>query len=508
MWQSAPDTCVSGSQVGAGVNIGVLSPAARRRSLTRWQVAYGWRLMLAGVVGVDALALGLTFMLAYVIRFQLDLPIFRVGNESPAFYTQIVLWALPAWLLLFVLYRLYDRRFVFVGAQEYGRIFSACTVGALGIIVISFLYETPSIARGWLVLVWALSIVTLCSERFVVRRFVRELHRRGRLTTPTIIVGANEEGTALADQLLADHRSGMKLVGFVASGSGDKDISTGRMPMLGRLEDLPGLLSAWDAADIVIATSALSRDELLDLYRRFGHDERIELRLSSGLYEFRTTGVRVQEFSAVPLMTLERVRITGADAFLKAMLDYMAAFFGVVALLPALALIALIVRLDSAGPIIHRRRVLGRGGSEFYAFKFRTMIKDRRIRQAPISFPDRRSPDKPTHDPRITRVGKLLRRTSLDELPQLINVLRGEMSLVGPRMISPEEASRYGKWQFNLLTVKPGITGPWQTQGRCTLSYEERVRLSMDYIRNYSIWLDLEILLRTIPSVISGRGAF
>jgi lipopolysaccharide/colanic/teichoic acid biosynthesis glycosyltransferase len=155
-----------------------------------------------------------------------------------------------------------------------------------------------------------------------------------------------------------------------------------------------------------------------------------------------------------------------------------------------------------------RRRVLGRGGTQFDAFKFRTMIADRRIKQVPVAFADRRSAAKPTYDPRVTRIGRLLRRTSLDELPQLFNVVRGEMSLVGPRMISPEEASLYGKWQFNLLTVKPGITGPWQTRGRGTLSYEERVRLSMDYIRNYSIWVDLEILLRTVPSVISGRGAY
>jgi exopolysaccharide biosynthesis polyprenyl glycosylphosphotransferase len=464
--------------------------------------------MLAGVVGLDALALILTFVLAYVIRFHFGVAIFQVGDESPSFYTQIVVWALPAWLVLFVLYRLYDRRFIFVGAQEYGRVFSSCTAGALGIIVISFFYEMPSVARGWLVLVWLLSIVTVCAERFVMRRFVRQLHRRGLLTTPTIIVGTNEEGWALAEQLLDDHRSGMRLVGFVTASPEGHDAPSGRLSVLGGLHDLPALLSAWAAADLVIATTALTRDQLLDLYRRFGHDERIELRLSSGLYEFRTTGVRVQEFSAVPLMTLERVRITGADAVLKALLDYTAAFLGMIALLPCLALVAALVRLDSGGSIIHRRRVLGRGGAEFEAFKFRTMIKDRRVAQVPISFVERRSPDKPAQDPRITRIGKILRRTSLDELPQLVNVLRGEMSLVGPRMISPAEAVRYGKWQFNLLTVKPGITGPWQTRGRCTLSYEERVRLSMDYIRNYSIWLDLEILLRTIPSVISGRGAF
>ena len=353
-----------------------------------------------------------------------------------------------------------------------------------------------------------LSIALVCGERFVARRFVRQLHARGHLTTPAIIVGTNEEGRALADQLLHDPRSGMQLRGFVTTGPDDSAAPIHRLSVLGTMDDLPDLLSSCDAADLVIATTALSRAQLLDLYRRFGHDERIELRLSSGLYEFRTTGVRVQEFSAVPLMTLERVRITGADAVLKSLLDYTAAGLGLLALLPCLLLVAALVRFDSAGPIFYRRRVLGRGGSQFDAFKFRTMIQDRRSRQMPITFADRRSPDKPTQDPRITPIGRFLRRTSLDELPQLVNVLRGEMSLVGPRMISPDEASRYGKWQFNLLTVKPGITGPWQTRGRCDLSYEERVRLSMDYIRNYSIWVDFEILLRTVPIVARGDGAY
>lgn len=490
------------------MNIGVLNPVAEPRSLPRWRVARGWRIMIAGLVGLDASVLILTFVLAYVIRFQLDLSVFQVGRESPTFYTNIVLWALPAWLVLFCLYRLYDRRFIFVGAQEYGRVFSSCTVGVLGIIVISFFYETPNVARGWLVLVWLLAIGLVCGERFVVRRLVRQLHARGHLTTPTIIVGTNEEGLALADQLVHDHRSGMRMCGFVATAAGEQAGTINGLPVLGDLNDLGNLLRTWNAADLVIATTALTRDELLELYRRFGHDERIELRLSSGLYEFRTTGVRVQEFSAVPLMTLERVRITGSDAVLKALLDYTAAVLLLIALLPCLVLVAVLVRLDSPGPIIYRRRVLGRGGFQFEAFKFRTMVQDRRVTQAAISFPDRRGMVKSQDDPRVTRLGRLLRRTSLDELPQLLNVLRGEMSLVGPRMISPEEASLYGKWRFNLLTVKPGITGPWQTRGRCNLSYDERVRLSMDYIRNYSIWLDLEILLRTVPSVISGDGAY
>lgn len=209
-------------------------------------------------------------------------------------------------------------------------------------------------------------------------------------------------------------------------------------------------------------------------------------------------------------ITSQHAGITGAAAFVKATLDYVGALCGLVVLSPLLLIAALIVKMDSPGPVIHRRRVLGRGGRPFDAFKIRTMVanadeviaSDHGLREA------FKTGHKLRVDPRVTRVGRFLRRASVDELPQLVNVLRGEMSLVGPRMIAPEEADRYGEWQSILLTVKPGITGPWQVTGRSDIAYEERVRLSIHYIRNYSIWHDLEIMLRTIPTILNGRGAY
>src|SRR5262249_24364346 len=159
-------------------------------------------------------------------------------------------------------------------------------------------------------------------------------------------------------------------------------------------------------------------------------------------------------------MSPRRVRITGAEALVKTAADYVLATFVLIALAPVLGIVALLIRLDSPGPAIYRRRILGVSGKPFDAFKFRTMIvnSERRRHGQPITFPERRLNGKRRRDPRVTRIGQFLRRTSLDELPQLINVLRGEMSLVGPRMIAPDEARLYGKWRFNLLTVKPGIT--------------------------------------------------
>ncbi len=177
---------------------------------------------------------------------------------------------------------------------------------------------------------------------------------------------------------------------------------------------------------------------------------------------------------------------------------------------PFMLAIAVAVKLDSSGPVFYRRRVVGVGAKPFDALKFRTMHVDAEERLA-------RDPElrrqfeqnyKLKNDPRVTRVGRLLRRTSLDELPQLFNVLLGQMSLVGPRMITSEERARYGKWRMNLCTVKPGITGLWQVSGRSDVGYEERVMLDMHYIRNFSIWLDLHLLWRTIPAVLKGHGAY
>ncbi|HLH74298.1 MAG TPA: sugar transferase, partial [Chloroflexota bacterium] len=411
---------------------------------------------------------------------------------------------------IFALHRLYDRHFVFTCFQEYTRVINACMAGMLTLVLMSFLDPTLLISRGWLLLTCFLSIVFVGSCRFSARRLLRQLRRRGLFVTPTVIIGANEEGKALAEQFLADLGSGMRLIGFA-----DDTVTVGTpvfggLQVISNLADLDAAVHQRGVQEILIAMTSLSRDQLLDVYRTFGHDEDVELRLSSGLFEILTTGVRVHEVSCVPLMTPQRVRITEIDSFLKMLLDYVGAVVALIIFSPLIFFIGFLVKLDSPGPILYRRRVLGRCGKPFDALKFRTMVvnADEVLANDPELREAFEKGYKLKSDPRVTRVGRLLRRSSLDELPQLINVLRGEMSLVGPRMITPEEATRYGKWQLNLLTVKPGITGPWQINGRSEIPYEDRVRLSMHYIRNYSIWLDLGILIRTILVVVQGKGAY
>ena len=179
-------------------------------------------------------------------------------------------------------------------------------------------------------------------------------------------------------------------------------------------------------------------------------------------------------------------------------------------LFPVFLVVAIAIKLDSPGPVFYRRRVLGVNGDEFDAFKFRTMDmhSDEILKNNPDLLKEYNENYKIKQDPRITSVGKILRKTSLDELPQLMNVLRNEMAIVGPRMITPQELAKYDQWDINLMTVKPGITGLWQVRGRSDISYNERVRLDMYYIRNWTIWLDIQIIVQTIPAVLLRRGAY
>lgn len=201
--------------------------------------------------------------------------------------------------------------------------------------------------------------------------------------------------------------------------------------------------------------------------------------------------------------------VDGWGAFFKNVGSPPLAALALLVLLPLLALVALAVALTSRGPIIHRRRVLGQHGRQFDAFKFRTMVPDADavLHADPELLKQFRQTHKLQHDPRVTPVGRLLRRTSLDELPQLVNVLCGDMWLVGPRMIAPEELERFGPFGQRRLAVKPGLTGLWQVSGRQTTSYERRVELDMEYIERWSLRLELSILLRTVSAVATGRGA-
>jgi exopolysaccharide biosynthesis polyprenyl glycosylphosphotransferase len=473
---------------------------ARRRLSTLWVVA--------PLIVSDAACILFSMAMSYHLRFRV---LEYHAVLSAAFYVRLAWVAVPLWLLTFALYRLYHPDHVFGGLQEYSSAFNACTAGIVVLVIYSFLDRRADqdISRGWLTMVWFFSVVSVAGVRFVYRRLVYRLRRRGLFVQRALVVGANAEGRAVVGQLQASPTAGIDVLGFV-----DSKLSPGAMvedvPVLSDLNGLKNVVECTGVDELIIIPTALDRERLLDIYRDWGTDRNVHIRLSSGLYELFTTGVQVSEVGFVPLVSLNRTRITGPDALMKAVLDFVGASVGVALLAFVSPIIALLTWLDSPGPVIHRRRVVGLHGREFDAFKFRTMIPDADayLENHPELKEEWEQTGKIKDDPRITRVGRFLRRYSFDELPQLLNVLRGEMSLVGPRMITPAELTHFGRWRHNLLTVKPGLTGLWQISGRADLSYEERVRMDMRYIRNYTVWQDLRLLFNTVCAVSRGRGAY
>jgi exopolysaccharide biosynthesis polyprenyl glycosylphosphotransferase len=348
-------------------------------------------------------------------------------------------------------------------------------------------------------------------SRFLLRRIVYALRKYGFFLTPAVIVGANQEGRWLAEQLLRWETSGLHLVGFVDKKTPVTFPLFHDLVSLGSVDQLDDIIERYDVGEIILASSAIStRDYLLEIFRKYGVSDKVNIRMSSGLYEVLTTGLTVSEFAYVPLVYVNKVRLTGVDNFIKFVMDYAITIIGSIVISPLLALIVILVKFSSPGPVMHKRLVMGLNGKQFYALKFRTMVTNGEeiLNQHPELKEELARTHKLKNDPRITRIGAILRKFSLDELPQLINVLKRDMSLVGPRMISPEEVAMYKQFDMNLLTVLPGMTGVWQVSGRSDVSYEERVRLDMYYIRNWSIWLDLQLLFQTIPAVLKSRGAY
>jgi exopolysaccharide biosynthesis polyprenyl glycosylphosphotransferase len=471
-----------------------------------------WRLYIAGLILSDAVMTSLAFWLAYYVRFEWFVQYF----DSPATVSfaqyRFLLYTMPLlWLVIFVANGLYVKETLLGGTHEYSRVLRSASAGFLIIVLAGFLQPTLIIARGWLLMTWGISFLLVVGARFGLRRYVYSLRKHGYFLTPAVIVGANQEGRWLAEQLLRWETSGLCLVGFVDKKEPRTSPLFHGLHSLGSVEKLGEIIEQYHIGEVILASSAFStRDHLLDIFRMFGVSEKVNIRMSSGLYEVLATGLTINEIAYVPLVYVNKVRLAGTDSVVKFILDYLGALVGLVILSPLLLLISFCIKVSSPGPVLHRRLVMGLNGKQFYALKFRTMVinGDEVLDQHPELKGELATNYKLKNDPRVTQVGAFLRKYSLDELPQLFNVLRRDMSLVGPRMISPEEAPMYKQFDMNLLTVLPGITGLWQVSGRSDISYEERVRLDMYYVRNWSLWLDLQLIFQTIPAVLRAQGAY
>ena len=470
-----------------------------------------WRLFVGALVVNDVFFLVTAYALAYWIRFNLSVPLFRLDAiPNVRTYGLTVLFLIPFWVAASFVYDLYDNRSLLGGTKEYSRVFHVSILGTILIIFIDFLIMDLLLARAWLLMGWAFSFLFVAGGRLGLRRLVYALRKRGYYTANTLIVGANDEGFVLAQQLSEWQTSGLNILGFVDNNLVAGERAGENYVNFGTVDELDEIIERNKVEELILATGELSHETMVTLFKQYGTGTDVCIRLSSGLFGIVTNGLEVTQMAFVPLIRVNKMRFTGIERLMKFCLDYAIAVPLVLVGLLTYPIVALAFRLDSPGKVIYRRRVMGLNGKQFDAFKFRTMYEDgdQVLAQYPELKKELEETCKLKYDPRVTRVGGFLRKYSLDEFPQLINVLKRDMSLVGPRMISPEEMDRFGKWGTNLLTVTPGLTGLWQVSGRSDTTYDERVNLDMYYIRNWTIWSDLYLLLMTIPAVIQKRGAY
>ena len=334
-------------------------------------------------------------------------------------------------------------------------------------------------------------------------------HRRAPLRQRTVIVGSGLVADRLADRLQRHSEFGLDAIGIV-----DDDVytlgGTQRLPKLGSLEQLDEVLDDAEVDRVIIAFSRAGHQELLNCIRAC-RDRRIAVDVVPRLFELLDGARSLNQIGGLPLISIGAPPLTRTGRVAKRILDIVGSTVAIVALSPVLIAVAIAIKATSRGPVVFSQVRAGRGGHTFRLFKFRSMYRDADDRKR--LFDEQNDANdgvmfKIKQDPRITPVGRFLRKTSLDELPQLINIFAGEMSLVGPRPLPVEDARYYEEWQWGRLAVLPGLTGLWQVSGRSDLPFQEMVSFDYQYVSGWSLARDIEILLATVPAVLSGRGAY
>ena len=413
--------------------------------------------------------------------------------------------SLPMALLSFVHSGLYRANKVIGRRDEAGRILHAVAAWTASLAMIGFglrLYAS----RGWLVLTLLLAIPALVLEREVVRRWFRRLRTRGHLLRRVLIVGANADSLTVYEAL-ADPTLGYWVLGFV-----DDDLPVG-YPVVDEQLVLGSVDQTLDAAvgtgaQGVVVSSAVGMVAANRLARELP-EHGVSVELVPPVRDIAMERLSMREFAGFPVMHVERVQRDGWRAGTKRFFDVVVALSMLLLAAPILVVIAIAVRLSSRGPILFRQHRVGRDGAHFEILKFRTMAvdADERLKEL-LKLNEASGPlFKIQHDPRITGAGRVLRRFSFDELPQLWNVLRGEMSIVGPRPALPHELTGWSPELYQRLRVRPGITGMWQVHGRSSASFDDYTRLDLYYVDNWSLLVDLTIIAKTLPAVLSARGA-
>lgn len=461
-------------------------------------------------IATDLFLINLAFALAYVARYEWQWLRPVVYQEPYRSYLGQQLLLTGLLILTFHQHKVWRRRRGEAWVDEMSRILSATASGIAIMMAISFFFQPAPFSR--LLLVWAMLfiIVLLGLARLLRHWLLRIMYQHGYLVDDVVVVGSGEVGRGIIRTLMARPDLGYRIIGYLDDGTGENNLGSGRIPHLGNYRDLRSTLEEYPSMHTVFVALPGEMHRQILAILRIASSQNVRTQVVPDLLQMSLNRVEFINMSGIPMLGMREVHISRAGRITKRIMDLAVAVVMSVPALFASVGIALAIKLDSKGPIFYSGVRIGQNGKPFKMYKFRSMIVG--AEEQKLSLQQQNEAVGPIFkikdDPRLTKVGRLLRRTSLDELPQIYNVARGQMSLVGPRPPLPEEVEQYKPWQRQRLTVIGGITGLWQVSGRSDLTFDELCLLDIYYIENWSLALDVRILLQTVPYVLFGRGAY
>jgi exopolysaccharide biosynthesis polyprenyl glycosylphosphotransferase len=458
----------------------------------------------------EAILISLLFFLLYEYRiateFGTDIAFLDLG--SPRFVNYLLFFLVSSFVYMFLVYRykIYNFRSNSGLADEIYKAIKAFSIAILVTIGVSFMLKFVDISRLVVFSYWLSSIAVAIIIRCLKRLTYIRLAKKGIVSKNVVIVGAGKFGKSVMDELTDYSYLGYQIIGFVDD---NETVDYGNHVYLGPISSLKEALKKHLVEEIIITIP--SERNLVNMLITDLRKININIKIIPDLYNLVMSTVQMGNINSLPVVTLVKTPMRGLGLITKRFLDITAASFLLFILLPMLLLTAIAVKVDSRGSIFYKQKRIGRNGKDFFMLKFRSMVTNAETLLKDLECYNELDSElafKIKNDPRVTRVGRFIRKYSLDELPQLLNVIKGDMSLVGPRPPLPNEVERYGDLEWRRLEVLPGITGLWQVSGRSNLSFQQWMSLDIYYIENWSIAFDIKILLKTIPVVLKGEGAY
>ncbi len=460
-------------------------------------------------VGLDFLLINAAFWLAYNIRYELRFPI-TVAEANYVAYAEYIPISLLLSAGLLAIYRIEGIYNYVRGRSWLEEMYGLLTATFTGIVILVFIFfffRPQFYSRLIYLYAGILTVIFLTLSRVLIRLVLGRLRQRGIGVDRALIVGGGEIGRAIMRNVLAQPDLGYRIEGFIDDDPTKGTI--GNFPLLGGTNQLRQVMRARAIDEVIITLPWHAREKIVAIMQD-AEAAGARVKIVPDLFQLSLSKIAVDAVGGIPLIGVKDSAISSGTFSLKRVMDVLLTLIVFVLILLPTAIIALLIKLTSPGPVIFEQSRVGRGGKIFTAYKFRTMRVGADEEKEKFAHLNEASGPlfKIRNDPRMTGVGKWLRRTSLDELPQLLNVLRGDMSLVGPRPPLPNEVAQYEEWHKRRLDIAPGMTGLWQVSGRSELTFDEMVMLDLYYIENWSPWLDMWILLKTIPAIFTARGAY